>query len=208
MRLLTLQLAIISCCLLLLSGCGDSGGDGEVRPEVELATDASLPLSCENVGIYPEICILNDPDNPYVNSYITEENKWVLHDASPSAKSRYYLWATVLAQTPNGENQYYTASALHELYTEGGSLNAKEQAIRAYRSVLDNFYEDVTYFVADWLPGKPLYEVVLRDLTGGRLYDPSGDNLSELFDDPDAALDALEEWGYSYDVVSGELDSL
>jgi hypothetical protein len=207
MRLMKFLLAI-SCCFLLLSGCGGSDGDGTDRTQVELATDYNLPLSCENVGIFPETCILNDPDNPYANSYITEENKWNLNDASPSAKSKYYLWATVLAQTPNGENQYYTASALHELYTEGGSINAKEQAIRAYRSVLDNFYDDVTYFVADWLPGSPLYEVILRDLTGGRLYDPSGDNLLDLYDDPNDALDAMGDWGYYYNVDSGELDYL
>jgi hypothetical protein len=198
---------VISCCSLFLSGCGGSDG-GTDRSEVELPTDDILPLSCENVGIYPETCILADPENPYVNSYISEETKWKLHDASPSAKSRYYLWATVLARTPNGENQYYTASALHELYTEGGSTNAKEQAIRAYRSVLDNFYDDVTYFIADWLPGKPLYEVSLRDLTGERLYDPSIDGFSELFDDPNDALEALKGWGYDYDVDSGKLNSL
>jgi hypothetical protein len=207
MRLMKFTLAI-SCFFLLLSGCGDSGGGGTDRTEVELATDGNLPLSCKNVGIYPETCILDDPDNPYINSYISEELKWELHDASPSAKSRYYLWATVLARTPNGENQYYTASALHELYTEGGSTNAKEQAIRAYQSVLDNFYDDVTYFIADWLPEQPFYEVRLRDLTGQRLYDPSGDNLSALYDDPNDALDALEGWGYYYDVDSGELNSL
>ena len=201
-------LLAISCCLLLLSGCGSSDGGGTDRTEVELATDYNLPLSCENVGIFPEVCILDDPDNPYVNSYITEENKWDLHDASPSAKSRYYLWATVLAQTPNGENQYYTASALHELYTEGGSINAHDQAIRAYRSVMDNFYDDVTYFIADWLPGNPQYEVLLRDLSGDRLYDPSVDNFADLYEDPNDALDAMEEWGYYYDIESGELDYL
>lgn len=198
------SLFAIACCMFLFSGCSDPGGDATNKTQIELATDFALTLSCENVGIYPEECVLFDPENPYLDVYIDEENKWDLHNASPSAKSNYYLWATALARTPNGENQYYTASALHALFTEGGSSNAKKQAIRAYRSVLDNFYDDVTYF----LIGGNQVPFLLRDLTGMRLHGPAADNLASLFDTPDEALDAMEEWGYTYDVDSGELDSL
>jgi hypothetical protein len=339
--------------MFLFTGCSGSDGDSTDTTQIELPVDFALTLSCENAGIFPEKCVLFDPENPYLAVYIDEENKWDLHNASPSAKSNYYLWTTTLARTPNGENQYYTASALHTLFTEGGSTNAKTQAIRAYRSVLDNFYDDVTYFIADWLPkdenlvddvkaggtcapvtdnstyanrlitvskapvvledtfgscspcaeaqvpavadadnlnysatigeGSPLYNVtfsvdmncldvsedvdaspektvaitgpfcnwcdsealpladadgdgiwkgtyafsagdieykyivnnwkypvLLRDLTGGRLSNPGEDNLSTLFPSEDYtnAMDALEDWGYSYDVDSGELDAL
>jgi hypothetical protein len=190
---------------VLLSGCG--GGDGSEQTPVELQTNYTLDLACQNEGVFPETCVLNDPNNPFANVYINEENKWDLHDAAPSAKSRFYLWATALAKSPNGENQYYTASALHALYTEGGSVVAKTQAIKAYRAVLDHFFDDVTYFLADWLlPVVEYYEVLLRELTGDRLYDPSFDNLSDLFETPEQALNTLNDWGYSYDPVTGQVE--
>lgn len=137
--------------LLLLVGCNAGDGSGTPTSSVSLPTDTALDLYCEDVGINTNTCVLDDPANPYARSLINDTTKWVLHNASPSAKSRFYLWATALAKSTTGENQYYTALALHELYTEGGSTpstNAQAQAKKAYRSLLDNFYSSLTYYTA------------------------------------------------------------
>jgi len=203
MRLIN-TLLVISCSLFLLIGCGGGGGGGTDQTEVELDTSYNLPLTCEDEGIYPEDCVLEDPNNPYLYSYIDENNKWDLHNTAPSAKSRFYLWATALARNPNGENQYYTASALHELFTEGDSPNAQAQAIKAYRSVMDNFYEEVTFFII----GDIQVPFLLRNLSGARLYDPGPDDFIDLFDSPADALDAMDAWGYVYDPDTKQLDQL
>lgn len=191
---------ILSLTVIFAFGCGTDGGDGKITNEIDLPTDESLPLYCEDEGIHPNNCVLENPDNPYALVNVTEENKWDLHDDAPSAKARFYLWATALTRIPSGENQYYVADSLHELYTLGTSINAKEQAKRAYRAVLDKFYDSHTYWIATWLPDQPTYAVLLRDLTGMRLYDPSENSLSFLYDDPYYALEELAEWGYNYDV--------
>ena len=153
----------------------------------------------------PENCILDDPDNPFANANINMENVWDLEKECPSPKSKFYLWATILAKIPTGEYQYFTAKSLHELYTAGGSENAKEQAKKAYRGVLDHFFDSVTWWNAWWVDEDTYYAVILRDMVGKSLYDPSGifdeeddQNLLPLYNDPALALADLSEWGYVY----------
>jgi len=137
----------------LLTGCGGGGGGGTpVGQTVSLPLDSQLTLFCPSVGIATEKCILNDPQNPYSISSVNETNKWTLSDSSPSAKSRFYVWGTAMANVPIGENQYYTALSLHQLYTEGKSENARAQAKLAYRSLLDNYFDSLTFFIGN----KPL----------------------------------------------------
>jgi hypothetical protein len=192
---------LASLVVVVFGGC-NSGSDGELSNFIYLETDTALSLYCSDEGIFPENCTLFNPRNPYRFTSFNDENKFELSADSPSAKSKFYLWATVLAGSAQGENQYEVAGALHLLYTEGGGTDTlvRQQALKAYRSVLDNFYYSYTYFEADYLPGKPVYAVNLRDLVGGRLYDPSGDGLLPLFTDPEYALEALGDWGYAYDI--------
>lgn len=157
-----ITLAVLSSPLLL-AGCGGGGGSdsGEVANTVTIPTDSTLNLYCPNVGIASEECVLFDPDNPYANSAITDENKWDLAKASPSTKSDFYLWATALAKNPTGENQYYTAVALQKLYSQSGSELSREQAKKAYRSMLDNYYDSVTYYEGspqlDFIPDRDFF---------------------------------------------------
>ncbi|MDT8420776.1 MAG: hypothetical protein RQ754_10115 [Desulfuromonadales bacterium] len=192
-------ITFVGLALLTASGCGSD--DGQVTNSIDLPTDSLLTLYCEDVGIYPNNCVLEDPNNPYRMVAVNDQTKWTLSDDAPSAKSRFYLWATALAHISTGENQYYVATALHELYSVGTSINAKAQAKKAYRSVLDNFYDSNTYWEAWWLPGDPtpVYAIPLKDLTGMRLYDPTPDGLLPLFDDPFLGLYEITQWGYSYD---------
>ena len=210
---------ILTLAFVTLSGCG--AGDGQISNTIILPTDSPLTLYCENVGVSPETCVLDDPNNPYRKVSITEDNKFTLSTGAPSAKARFYLWATVLAKSPSGENQFYVASSLHELYTEGRSDNAKTQAVKAYRSVMDNFKSSLTYWKADWLQDtQPTYAVPLKDWAGMRMYDPRGDNLLTLFpntnSDPAVSanqsqfdgLHQLAVWGYSYNPTPNAITKL
>jgi len=190
---------VLSLSFVVATGCDVK--DGDVQNEIPLPTDTSLTLYSANEGIYPDTSILQDPANPYATSSVNESNKWELDNTCPSPKSRFYLWATALANIPTGENQFKTAEALHALYGEGGSISAKEQAIKAYRSVLDKFFNSATYYKATWLPGNPAYAVPLKDLVGQNLYDPA--DLVPLYSTPTYAQVAMGEWGYAIVIVIG-----
>ena len=104
---------------------------------------------------------------------------------------------------PIGKHQYFTAVSLHELYTVGGSENAKAQAKKAYRATLDHFFDSVTWWQADWIVDETYYAVLLRNLVAQHLYDPSDQNLLPLYSDPVLALADLSEWGYVYNPETG-----
>ena len=144
--------------ILVSGGCDSpSDTDGTVANSIVLPTDVVLNLFCENVGIKDETCVLGDPENPFAKTAITEfndntqepGNKFDLFNSIPAgptgAKARFYFWATALARRQSGENQWYTALALHELFdANSNTLSADEliraHALKAYRSVLDNFF--------------------------------------------------------------------
>ena len=230
--------------VLVAMGCGSGDGDGQVINEVPLQTGTTLDLNCADEGIYLETCVLDDPRNPFATTTITEfdvndpeseqEDKFDLANAIPPgpeyAISRFYFWATALARRSSGENQYFTAVALHELYTYGvaegfGSPNAQNQAIRAYRAVLDYYFGSVTFYsTCDFLNPSPpepelFYSVIVSDMAGVNLVDPDPNPndvtlcdgtvlpqnpLVTLFpsDSPVVsdftAREQLGEWGYSY----------
>lgn len=210
---------------LLIGGCeGPSSGDGTNITTILLPTDTTLNFACADVGIAFEQCVLEDPENPYVLTPITEffnsdnpGNKFELFEDIPrgptGAKARFYLWATALAKSPRGENQYYTALALHELWNYNPDPLLQEQALRAYRSVLDNFFGQFTVFdcCGDQRPpgegDDPIqFPATLNELTADNLYRtaataptcaPSG--CSRLVPGvPLLVEELLLEWGYEY----------
>jgi hypothetical protein len=164
-----------------LASCSSPGGgdgvvvgtlddEGNVTADtIELPTDTLLNLRCANVGIFPETCVLQDPENPFLTVATREfdpndpdaETKFDLAAGIPpgptGAKARFYLWATALARFPSGENQWFTALALHELWDAAGDPLIQAQAIAAYRSQLDNFFGSVVFFecCAGLIPGDP-----------------------------------------------------
>jgi len=243
-----LSLFLLGLLVLTVTGCDPDKSDGTVKNSTALPIDDRLNLECANEGIYLETCVLDDSSNPYRNSFIKEfdpngpddqETKFdQVEELTPpgpeGAKSRFYFWATALARRSSGENQFFTAVALHELYTsgggaDGGSPNAREQAIKAYRSVLENYFGSVTFFsTCDFLNPSPpepelFYSVIVSDLTGRNLVDPPGNTsftkcdgtvvpvaaLDTLFPDDDPvvsdfmAREAMGEWGFSYDEANG-----
>ena len=212
------RLAIACSLLLLLAACGSpDSDDGDLQNAVELPDDLILNLECEDFGIFTETCVLDDSDNPYARVNVNNDNKFDLADAAPSVKARVYLWATALARDSTGENQINVAKAMYRLSNESCSQLIQDQAQRAYRSVLDNYFGDVTFFSTDDF-GAPFEEVfypfpvkilAADDLRlGVGSADPScGPAGVEFMFDPDPARNdflarvKLNEWGFLYDDV-------
>ncbi len=192
---------LLSLGLLFSTGCDRKTGD--MLTMLELPTDYALDLYSANEGVYPNTSVLQNPANPFAHANINMQNVWDFNDSAPSAKAKFYLWATMLTQVPMGEHQYFTAKSLHELYTLGGSINAREQAKKAYRATLDHFFDDVTWWKADWIIEDTYYAVLLRNLVAQSMYDPSEMNMLPLYTDPVLALADLSEWGYVYDFETG-----
>jgi hypothetical protein len=196
-------LILAGVMVFLTTACGEIDG-GTIQNEVTLPLDSTLNLYCEDVGIFEEKCVLDDPENPYARVSVTEENKFDLQDDAPSAKSRFYLWATALAKGAGipGENQFYTALSLHEIYAESGSPTTQEQAKKAYRSVLDNYFDAPTFY-GPFTPDQIYFAVSVKDLVGANLVNPTAANLVSLYNDPAIARADLSLWGYVYDEVTG-----
>ncbi len=237
------RLIFLGIVLLALSACGKESDDGDVVDAITIPTDIILNLYCADIGINDETCVLDDPDNPYANiPFVTADPsddddpgaefnnaKFLLAGAvAGNPKATFYVYATALARAPSGENQWYTARALHDLYSATvvaappGSDLIKTHAIRAYRSVLDNFFDSSTFFQADFVPafdpvtGLPVYPVLVRELTAEDLAmtpvscGPLGTApCTPLFDPADAgnnqffARETMGSWGYTW---AGMLD--
>lgn len=212
--------ALLCASGALLAGCDGEPGpdDGEVINAIVLPTDTLLNLACADVGIFTERCVLEDPANPFALVPIIEfdvnnpdaTNKFRLFNSIPpgrtGAKARFYFWATALARRASGENQFYTALALHELWNYNSDPIIQEQALKAYRSVLDNFFGSVTVFACcenvrppnD--PRGPIpFPVGLNELTADNLYRTDATGYARLVPgDPLLVLEVLLDWGYRY----------
>ena len=196
---------VVGSMLLFTAGCSEVDG-GTVQNTVELPTDSVLNFYCEDEGIHLEPCVLDNPENPYAKVAVTEDNKFELSEDAPSAKSRYYLWATALAKGAGipGENQNYTALTLHEVFAESASPTTRDQAKKAYRSVLDNYFLAPTFF-GPFTPQEDFFAVAIKDLVGQNLYDPSAANLVSFYADPVNALAEISEWGYIYNIETNTM---
>ncbi len=214
----------LSSLVFLMTACGDvDKNDGTVISGVELPEDSVLTLYCPDAGIASEPCVLDDPENPYAITPVLAPNpddsdpdeeegaafKWALDRDAPSAKARFYLWATAQAMSPNGENQYHVALALQGMYSESGSELARDQAIKAYRSVLDNYFDDVWFFKYPQTPEPTefLWPKKVRLLSIDNLWDVPADRggIDPLYTSELAALEALGEWGYTFESGTGDV---
>lgn len=216
----TLGALVLGAGATIVAGCAGEPGpnDGEVINAIVLPTDTLLNLACADVGIFTEKCVLEDPENPFSRVAIIEfdvnnpdaTNKFQLFNSIPSgptgAKARFYFWATALARRPSGENQFYTALALHELWDLNSDPIVQDQALKAYRSVLDNFFGSVTVFTCcenvrppDDPRGPIPFPVGLNELTADNLYRTDATGYARLVPgDPLLVLEVLLEWGYRY----------
>jgi hypothetical protein len=120
------------------------------------------------------------------------------------------------------------AESLHKLYTLEKNENIRKQTIKAYRAVLDHFFETKMYIEAWWIEDEDLAyaEGFIRHMVGKRLFgiwegkdnegNPqtynikgmtlgSGMILDNLFENEFQAQAAMNEWGYVYQKYSEEL---
>ncbi|MEO0347642.1 MAG: hypothetical protein AAF229_15485 [Pseudomonadota bacterium] len=209
--------ALIMTLALLGAGCSGEPDDSDGTPfnAVILPTDTLLNLACADVGINLETCVLEDPENPFTTISVPEFNendpqapgKFDLIATIPQgptgAKARFYFWATALARRPSGENQFFTAVALHELFDANSDPLIQEQALKAYRSVLDNFFGSVVFFTCctsvsptnDPVP----FPVTLNELTADYLFRTGATGFTRLVPgDPILVLSLLGDWGFTY----------
>jgi hypothetical protein len=217
-----LTMMLFGVGILVAGGCkSPSDSDGVVVNGIVLPTDVVLNLACENVGIHPENCVLGDPENPFITTAIIEfdpnnplqDDKFDLLATIPEgpsgAKARFYLWATALARRASGENQWYTAKALHELYDANSNfLSVDEltrvQSLKAYKSVLDNFWGSVTFFECDLCAPDANGDLIkfpaqLNEQVGDNLFRFDSTDFLPLFDGGDIeVLEVIGKWGYTY----------
>lgn len=111
--------------------------------------DVEFSLFDTEMGVYPNTAILADPANPFAADGVGVETKWDILSAG-YWPATFYAWGTLTAQQPNGEHQYYTAVAAHEMY-QRADVETQDLyyvwriAIGGYQAVLDHFPDAVTY---------------------------------------------------------------
>lgn len=117
--------------LALAAGCAPKA---EALSPVDLTALRFKPTS-RTEGIFPDVSVVNDPQNPFANvsfySIDAVHNPAALQfklneaaaagptSATYSPAARFYIWATILARaTPegDGEAQHYAAASLEDIY--------------------------------------------------------------------------------------------
>lgn len=197
--------------VFLLAGCGKANNDGQVVNSTALPTDDTIPLilQCADIGLKGEDCILDDSNNPYARAAVNEDTKFGLDADAPSSTAKFYLWGTALARGAGapGENQFYTALNLHRMWAASNSELTRLQAIRAYRSLLDNYFDSVTFFEIP-IGSEKFFPQNLNKFTGHLLFTPTDltntFSSSRLFSadanvNKDLANQEIGTWGYFYD---------
>lgn len=135
------------------------------RFEIDVAGLRFVPFS-ENVGVAPSRDVLDDPNNPFVETpligttQIEEEGSLVtildkstlfeINEAGSNVAS-FYAWATALTGFPDGENQFQAAAALQRMVELGTELDAadipaaRQLAIAGFTNVLVLFPESTSF---------------------------------------------------------------
>lgn len=121
-------------------------------------TGQRFELYNDKVGIHPNQDVLLDPNNPFREYGVGSETKWDLLAAGGNVAT-FYAWATLLANQPNGEHQFFTGIGLRGIYEtqeapEEDLARVREMAIAAFQSVLDNFPESVTFDASGERPSR------------------------------------------------------
>ena len=164
----------------LLMGCAPEPGAWRLGDDL---TDLRFDPWTEDVGVYPDVSILDDPNNPFVGSLDPNSDlKWQLQDSG--CDRAVYSWATALAIQPTGEHQFYTAACMQALY-EGGRVDDDDLflvytlAVRGYEQVLESFPDSVTYDATGTIAYDlaPIAEAALQSIGAvpGEAASPLGD---------------------------------
>ena len=138
-------MSILAFSAVVFMGCAND--DPAYYYGVDLS-EVELELYSLNEGLYPHVDVLDNPSNLFASTY-SQSLRWEIEShGTPAAK--FYLWATMLAKEPIGENQFYTASALEQLYRlqdvdRDMMPTVWRMAIERYQAVLDHFPGSLSY---------------------------------------------------------------
>jgi len=140
-------------------------------------TGIQFELFNETEGIHPSEVTLDNPRNPFREFDIGEDTRFDILDDGGNAGA-FYAWATVLAGQPTGENQYYTATKLRDIFLANEVAQEDRQivvqmAIEGFQRVLDCFPDSVFFDVTGTFPRRlaPLAYFEILNLGGA----PQGD---------------------------------
>lgn len=144
----TFGYSLLFLVLSLVVGCG--GDDGEFLFG-ENISGLQFEFYRDDEGIYPSTSVLDNPRNPFRENPPSDDTKFDILGNGGNAGA-FYAWATLLAIQPNGENQYYAATKLRDIYdareVDGPDLEkVRQMAIAGFQVVLDEFPDAVTFDV-------------------------------------------------------------
>jgi hypothetical protein len=132
--------------LIALVGCGGDDSDFVFEENI---SGLQFEFFHPDEGVHPSKVVLENPRNPFAFGGINQDYKFAILGAGGNAGA-FYAWATLLANEPTGEHQFYTATKLKDIYdareVEGPDRErVRRMAIRAFQAVLDDFPDAVTF---------------------------------------------------------------
>lgn len=100
-------------------------------------------------GIHPSKVTLDNPRNPFREFGVSDDTKFDILGNGGNAGA-FYAWATVLANIPIGENQYFTAIKLRDIYesnelAEEDRETVRQMAVDGFQALLDCFPESLLF---------------------------------------------------------------
>lgn len=134
--------------VVLLASCGD-----EPVPRFGFNTSGiQFEVFNTTEGIHPSDVTLDNPRNPFRQFAIGDDTKFEILDGGGNAGA-FYAWATVLANIPIGENQYFAAVKLRDIYRANEVPPEQRETVRlmainAFQAVLDCFPDSLLFDVS------------------------------------------------------------
>ncbi|MGB5522699.1 MAG: hypothetical protein WBM96_09035 [Polyangiales bacterium] len=131
--------------VLAAAACGD---DGQYEFGFN-TTGIEFELFDPTEGVHPSKVTLSNPRNPFRESGVSDDTKFAILGDGGNAGA-FYAWATVLAEIPIGENQFFTAVKLRDLYesnevAEEDRETVRRMAVAGFQAVLDCFPESLLF---------------------------------------------------------------
>lgn len=100
-------------------------------------------------GIHPSKVTLFNPHNPFREYSVSDDTKFDIL-ANGGNAGAFYAWATLLANIPIGEHQFFTAAKLRDMY-EANELQEEDRetvrlmAIAGFQTILDCFPDSLLF---------------------------------------------------------------
>lgn len=153
----------------------------------ENITGVEFELFDPTEGIHPSKVTLVNPHNPFREFAVGDDTKFEILSDGGNAGA-FYAWATVLANVPEGVNQFFTATKLRDIYEanevpEEDRETVRQMAIAGFQTVLDCFpdsllFDETATFGRELATPSYLQILELRGVPEGDwvlVEDPNGD---------------------------------